>query len=195
MKAATTAAPFSLVDPHWHAHLKFNGRAPRTLEQLAIARADYEHARRRAEIKAMAAKLAQLDAFAEPLAARGIKLADREIGTYTHGKELRILSPICTRDDKLYAALVELGFREIERRDFGRDQQVKLKHGRSLIVRIDVTAATVEAPPPAPSPTVPHGWTKEENDKFLADSLVVYQRELQAKAAAQATSAPPSLPT
>jgi len=138
----TNPAAFQLLD-QWDGHLKFNGRAPRTLEQVAIAHAEYVHRCRLAEIKAIAAKLALLEPFLPTLHARGIKLARRDFTTMDHGKTLRIQPPICERDDKLCAALLELGFRETARRDWGRDEHVTLKHGRSLVVAVDVTKAAV----------------------------------------------------
>jgi hypothetical protein len=50
----------SLVEP-WQTHLRINGRAPRTLIELCIAQADYEHLRRLAELKEIAKKLEQLN--------------------------------------------------------------------------------------------------------------------------------------
>jgi len=141
-------APVRLVSD-WQTHLKFCGREPKTLEELAIATADYENRRRLAEIKVLRAKLGLLDQFLPALAARGINLAHRNLCTYDHGKTLRIQPAVCSGDDKLFAALVELGFREIERKAWGsREEQVKLKHGRSLVVALDVTKA--ETPTPAP---------------------------------------------
>lgn len=138
----------------WQDHLRFQGRAPRTLEELAIAHADYLHRIRLAEIKALRSKLAQLDAFVPALAERGIRLGRREICTYDGGKSLRIPRPLCEMDDKLHAALLELGFREVSRKDWGRDdEQVTLKHGRSLLVQVDVRKAAV-APAPAAAPAV-----------------------------------------
>lgn len=130
----------------WQTHLKVNGREPQTLEELAVAKANYEHRRRLAEIKVLSAKLAQLDQFLPALAAQGIHLAHRDLCTYDQGKTLRVQTAICSRDDKLLTALIALGFREIERTDWGsKEQQVKLKHGRSLVVAIDVTKAAAIA--------------------------------------------------
>lgn len=138
-------APVRLIS-EWQTHLKVYGREPRTLEELAIAKADYEHRRRLAEIKVLRAKLALLDQFLPALAERGINLAHRDLCTYDHGKTLRVQTAICSRDDKLFAALIDLGFREIERKDWGsKEEQVKLKHGRSLVLIIDVTKAEVVA--------------------------------------------------
>lgn len=135
---AAAPAPFSLLD-EWDGHLKFNGRAPRTLEEVAVARADYQHRNRLAEIKTMSAKLALLAPFLPALAAQGIHLGKRDFGMYDR-KDLRIQPAFCARDDKLFAALIALGFREIERRDWcGREDLVTLKHGRNLIVKIDVS--------------------------------------------------------
>lgn len=140
------SAPFRLISD-WQTHLKVNGREPRTLEELAIAKADSEHRRRLAEIKVLRAKLALLDQFLPALAERGITLAHRDLGTYDSGKTLRIQTAICSRDNKLYSALIDLGFREIERKDWGsKDEQVTLKHGRSLVLVIDVAKAETATP-------------------------------------------------
>ncbi|BEP50541.1 hypothetical protein [Variovorax sp. V116] len=139
------STPFRLISD-WQKHLKVNGREPKTLEELAVAKADYEHGRRLAEIKALRAKLAALDQFLPALAERGIQLAHRDLCTYDHGKTVRIQTAMCSRDDKLFSALIDLGFREIERKDWGtKEEQVKLKFGRSLVVTIDVTKAVTIA--------------------------------------------------
>ncbi|ATA53899.1 hypothetical protein CKY39_12225 [Variovorax boronicumulans] len=139
------STPFRLISD-WQKHLKVNGREPKTLEELAVAKADYEHGRRLAEIKALRAKLAALDQFLPALAERGIQLAHRDLCTYDHGKTVRIQTAMCSRDDKLFSALIDLGFREIERKDWGtKEEQVKLKFGRSLVVTIDVTKAVAIA--------------------------------------------------
>lgn len=138
-------------------HLKVNGRAPRTLAEYAEARADYQHRTRVAQVKAMAPKLALLEAFLQPLAAVGIELARREITSWESGRVLRIQPEIMTRDEKLHAALLTLGFREIERKAWGRGEaQVRLKHGRSLVVVIDVRVPVDAATPvPTESQAVP----------------------------------------
>lgn len=142
-------APVRLISD-WQTHLKFCGREPKTLEELAIAKADYEHRRRLAEIKALRVRLALLDQFLPALTERGINLAHRDLCTYDGGKTLRVQTAICSRDDKLFAALIDLGFREIERTNWGsREEQVKLKHGRSLVLAIDVTKAEIPTPAPA----------------------------------------------
>lgn len=140
---APAKAPFRLVDDYWQKHLKFNGRTPRTLHELLIARAEHEHQRRLAEIKAMAKKLALLDEHLPALDAHGVKLSYRDISTWDGGKTLRIhpggFSLTC---DKLHEALLAIGFKEVgERRDLGHDQTAKLKHRRSLVVEIDVKRA------------------------------------------------------
>jgi hypothetical protein len=137
--ALAVTKPFQLVDDFWKDRLKFNGRTPRNLQELLVARADYEHRRRLAEIKAMAHKLALLDEFLPALAAKGVQIAHRDITTWDGGKTLRIHAGWSLTSDKLYAALVELGFKEIEREDLGSDQLVTMKHGRALLVRIDVS--------------------------------------------------------
>lgn len=135
-----TGAP--LVDPRWHSHLKFNGREPRTLEELAIARADYEHKARLGTIKKVSAKLALLQPFLDPLRAAGIDLAKREFDTLDGGKSLRVRTVLFSKEDELHAGLLKLGFREIERKDWGgNDDLVRLKHGRALVVEINVAKA------------------------------------------------------
>lgn len=134
-------AAVRLVDDFSAKYVKFNGREPRTLEELAIALADNEHRRRLAEVKAMAKNLARLDDFLPALAERGIKIWPRDIHSSDGGKTLRIYPGMFTGgvDDKLCAALLELGFREVERRSNSRNDTVKLQHGRWLVVEIDVT--------------------------------------------------------
>lgn len=132
-----SAATLWVENPYWY-HLKVNGRAPRNLEELAQSRADYQHRTRLAEIKAMAPKMALLSPFLELLAARGVALAEREITRWSCS-ELRIQPQFCARDDRLHAALLELGFREVARREFICEDLVTLKHGRNLLVRIDVS--------------------------------------------------------
>ncbi|MDY0748527.1 hypothetical protein SNE35_28765 [Paucibacter sp. R3-3] len=125
----------------WQSHLKFAGREPRTLAELAVARADHEHRSRLAEIRKLGTKLTQLDAFIAPLAAKGIKLNQRHITTYDDGKTIRVQTAMGQRnDDALHQALLELGFREIERSHmYSTTDMLTLKHGRSLFVKIDVS--------------------------------------------------------
>jgi hypothetical protein len=143
----SAAAPFRLLDDFQAGYIKFNGREPRTLEELLIAKADYEHRRRRAEIKAIAKKLALLDVFLPALAERGVRLCYRDIVGHDSGKSLRIYSPVMGADNKMFEAMVALGFKEIERKDTFRDEQtVTLKHGRALVVLVDVKKASAPAP-------------------------------------------------
>ncbi len=135
-------AAFRLLDDFQAGYIKFQGREPRTLEELAIALADSDHRRRLAEVKAMRARLAMLDAFLPALAERGVKPWAGNIHSSDQGKTLRVYPGILTgTDDKLYAALLELGFKEIDRRENSRDDTVKLQHGRWLVVSIDVSRA------------------------------------------------------
>lgn len=150
-KSATHAAQPDgpLLDSFQLGYLKYQGRGPRTLEELALARADYEHRRRVAEIKAMRAKLALLDPFIAPLAERGIRFGHRDIHAQDGGKVLRLHTVAFeSADDRLYAALLDLGFREIAREDLYRSSRtsvVTLKHGRALVIKIDVFRAAPEA--------------------------------------------------
>lgn len=136
-----SAAPIRLVDDYQAKYIKFNGREPRTLEELAIARANLEHSNRLREIKTMAKKLVLLQEHLQPLAARGIKLSNRHMGPWDDGKVLNIwTSTFEHHDDALLAALLDIGFKEVERKDhFGRTDNVTLKHGRALLVRLEVS--------------------------------------------------------
>lgn len=137
---------FRLLDDYQAQYIKFAGREPRTLEELAIALADNEHKRRLAEIKAMSKKLALLDEFLPALAERGVKLWSRDISSYDQGKTLRIASSIFGADPKPFDALIALGFKEVERKDSFRDEQtVTLQHGRWLRVSIDVKKVAAPA--------------------------------------------------
>ena len=104
------ARPFQLIEKYQE-HIKFLGRAPRTLAELAIATAEYEHRQRLAEIKALTIRLALLDALLPALAARGIRLNYRKITGQDNCKVLRIGSLFCD-DAQLLRVLIELGFRE-----------------------------------------------------------------------------------
>jgi hypothetical protein len=140
------APSFLLLDSFQASYLKFNGREPRTLEEVAIARADYEHRRRLAEIKAIAKKLALLNEFLPALAEYGVNIGSRNITTWDNGKTLRFTSPISGFDNRLFDALIALGFKEVERKDSFRDEQtVTIKHGRALRISIDVTKAAASA--------------------------------------------------
>jgi len=135
-------ARFRLLDDFQAGYIKFAGREPRTLEELAIALADNEHRRRLAEIKAMSKSLARLGEFLPALAERDVKLWPRDISTYNQGKTLRISRSVFGDDHKLFDALIALGFKEVERNDSFRDEQtVTLQHGRWLRVSVDVKKA------------------------------------------------------
>lgn len=133
-----SAATLWVAGPHLD-HLKVNGRPPRTLQDLAAARAEYAFISRMKEIEQMAPKLALLIPFLEPLAARGVALAKREITRWGRDKALRIQPMLFSPDDQLHAALLAVGFREVSRREFIREDLVTLKHGRSLLVMINVS--------------------------------------------------------
>lgn len=127
----------------WQSHLRIGGRAPRTLAEIARAQADYEHSRRLAEIRAMAPRLAKLQELMPAIQAKGGELHTREIVSYDRGKTLCVRRPIMSYDDKLHAALLELGFVEIERREFAGEIDVTLRHGRSLRVKVTISRPQV----------------------------------------------------
>lgn len=149
--AACGQAPYSLIS-QWQTHLKLNGRPPRTLAEKLQARADYEHAQRTAELKKLAAKLALLEPLLPELAARGVPVHDRDMALWdplsTRAALTIYTGFLSSTDDKLHAALLELGFREVERKgyDSAQTEDVILKHGRALLVRIKVTAKPAAAP-------------------------------------------------
>lgn len=154
----------ALLDRWQRDHLKFQGREPRTLAEVAVAQADAEHRHRLAEIKTMSAKLALLDAFVEPLAADGTRIGarigDRKFFPADNGRTLRLYAEFyragSSYDARLHAALLGLGFREAERRRSYPNAPydvVKLKHGRALAIELEVPRAEPDGPPPAPVPT------------------------------------------
>jgi hypothetical protein len=149
--STSAAQAFNIVDK-FQDHLRYGGRPPRTLQELLVARAENDYRRRLAEIKAMSKKLAALNALLPALAESGIRLSYRDISTWDGGKTIRILSQILSKDDKLHDALLKLGFREIERKAYGSQEwQVTLKHGRALVVIIDISRQA-DAPPAAAQP-------------------------------------------
>lgn len=140
----TPAEPFRLVsEPFWigiyRDHFK---RAPATLAEKAKMDADLHHSRRVAELKAIAPKLQLLDQLLPDLAKLGINLADREFtkrDVDKLGVVLRTLPSIFSRgDNKLHAALLAIGFREIERKRISGTDQVIVKHGRALHIMLDL---------------------------------------------------------
>lgn len=150
-------APFRLVDDFTAAYIKFAGREPRTLEELAIALADNEHRRRLAEVKAMRARLAMLDQFLPALAERGIKVWPSSIHGHDTGKTLRLYPGMTERNsDKLHAALLELGFREVNRESritAMSTDTVTMQHGRWLVLAIDVSRPAAPAAADQPAAT------------------------------------------
>lgn len=134
-----TATPQPVPLATWQSHLRFGGRAPRTLAEIARAQADYVHTSRLATIRAMAPKLAKLDELLPAIVAKGVDLHVREISSYDGGKTLSVQRPICQWDDKLFDVLLELGFVEVERRAFTTESDVTLKHGRSLRVKVTIS--------------------------------------------------------
>lgn len=134
--------------PDYEAFLRFAGREPRTLAELAVARETVRHERRLAEIKAMAKKLQLLEAFLPALAERGIKLSTRTFNSWDQGKTVRIESRASTSaDNQLHEALIALGFKETERKHLYRDEHtVTLQHGRWLVVSFVITVPMAEKP-------------------------------------------------
>lgn len=133
----------------WQTHLKYNGREPRNLLELGIATADSEHRSRLADLKAMAKKLETFDAMLPALAEQGIKLHFRDFRTYDGGKTIHLSGPFGP-DDKLHQALLSQGFREVKREEYykgSRHDRVHLKHGRTLVVVLEVSK--LSAPQPA----------------------------------------------
>lgn len=141
------AASLRLVEP-WQTHLKFNGRAPRTLLELGIAQAEYTHRQRLAELKPIAKKLELLDAFLPALAEQGIKLHNRDLTSFDSGRTIWVCC-YCGPDDEIHQALLCLGFRETERNEThvgSRTDRVYLKHGRSLVLTMEVSKLPVPQP-------------------------------------------------
>lgn len=140
MNTPTTPARVRMVDQWTAPYLKFNGREPRSLVELEVARAEHQYRGRLATIKAMAKKLALLEEHLPAIEAAGIRIPGRDISF--HDQTIWISSSIFVNDDKLHQVLLGLGFKEVQRRDFGRNDSVTLKHGRWLQVRIEVSKVT-----------------------------------------------------
>lgn len=125
-----------------------------TLQAQAEQHATTEHARRMAEIKAMAPLLAQLDALLPQLGEHGLIVdvtdmrLQRVLGYGPHGrKALRINTGATFMAWQLvrlwYAALVALGFAEVHRTDSAYFPLALMRLGTLLLL--------VDVPPPAPA--------------------------------------------
>lgn len=145
------AAPFRLVADAFYAGMYRDhfGRVPTTLAELQQRREELRHDSRMAELKALAPKLALLDQLLPDLAKHGIDLSRREPSLRKVdgvGAVIRLVPDCFSRcDNILHAALLAVGFREIERKHICGTDQVLLKHGRALHVMIDVTPAPAGA--------------------------------------------------
>lgn len=147
----TTTAPvptttaFHLVDdPFWISLYRDHfGRVPKTLADKNAMDEERRHRQRMNEIKAMTPKLALLDALLPALAEHGIKLNHREITPRREdslGVVLRMYpTAFNLADDKLHAALLAIGFREVARNHVLGTDTVTLKHGRALHLQIEVS--------------------------------------------------------
>lgn len=141
-----------LVSEWEAASVKYEGREPRDLRELLIAREDRRHRSRLDEVARMGKKLELLQEFVAPLHARGIELSRYEYQVWDQGSVVRMFGALMQPEDKLVAALQELGFKQIEQKDWGRTDVVKLRHGRWLVLAIDATksqAVTATINPPA----------------------------------------------
>lgn len=159
MNTPTTAqpGPFRLVsDPFWISTFRDHfGRTPTRLADLQICHEELRYRRRIAELKALAPKLALLDEVLPDLAKLGIDLSRRDVLLRKQdgiGVVLRYVPEIfMRRDDKLRAALIAVGFREIERKQMRDDAQVILKHGRALHIMLDVSPEALPKADGAPA--------------------------------------------
>lgn len=142
---APTATAFHLVDdPFWISLYRDHfGRVPKTLADQTTMNEERRHRQRMGEIKAMAPKLALLDALLPDLATHGVRLGHRDITPRREeslGIVLRMYPTVFHQaDDKLHAALLAIGFREIARSNVLGTDTVTLKHGRALHLQIEVS--------------------------------------------------------
>lgn len=153
-QASAAPAPYRLVADPFYAdvyrdHFK---RVPTTLADLAACREELSYRRRIAEVRTLAPKLALLDALMPQLAPATVADLARRDFMRRHvdgiGVVLRLLPGVFSRhDDKLQAAFLAVGFREIARRTSAGNDEVTLKHGRALFIMLDVSTP----PPPAQS--------------------------------------------
>lgn len=117
-------------------------RTPTSLQAQAEERANQDHSRRLAEIKAMAPLLARLDAFVPALKDQGLTVYVDGVRLYTqdrHGKRERLLridtcGVLDSRQPARWLhALLELGFTEV-RRSEPPVPQVTLRHGHLRVI-------------------------------------------------------------
>lgn len=103
---------------------------PTTFHQRLIAYENERHAKRLAEIKKVETKLQMFEPTVAALEARGISLAlNYPLLAYPDGLHAS-RGGITEWDHPLYTALTELGFAEIERRDYSYSAEITLKQGR-----------------------------------------------------------------
>lgn len=122
-----------------------------SLYDACIAHAESVRRDRLKELKDMQAKLALLEAFIPALKERGCELHPSRLHWCRSEKAIRLESPLFDSGNRrLYGALVELRFVEIDRRDHGTWAVLKMKHGR-LVVNLSV--ATKHLPPAADATT------------------------------------------
>lgn len=118
---------------------------PTSLQAQAEERANQDHTRRLAEIRAMAPLLARLDAFVPALRERGLEVYPTGVQLHTEyrdGKQQRVLridtSGILDsrKPGRWLEALLALGFTEVSRTT-GVVPQAVLRH-RHLLLKVDV---------------------------------------------------------
>jgi hypothetical protein len=119
--------------------------APTTFRERLLAHEHQRHAARLAEIKEAEARLRALEPTIATLQARGISLwCDSTLGNYW--KSLTLTCGTLTEwDNKIYDALVDLGFTEIDRYTGGPYAHCTLKQGRNK-VRVSIMADHKPAP-------------------------------------------------
>jgi hypothetical protein len=122
-----------------------------TLHARLIAYENDRHARRLAEIKSVATKLRMFEPTAAALEARGIYLSRDSYLNASSDKALHLQAGgfITIDEGRLYNALTELGYTEIERSEHSNYATCLMKQGR-LTVALSIPAGHTYSPPAKP---------------------------------------------
>lgn len=108
---------------------------PSTYLGKLIAHEERRHAYRLAEIKKMSTKLIMLEPVAKALEAKGIRLTlDSLLEVYSKSALYLSTGIFDDKNPRLYNALIDLGFQEVERNSVTIYEQATLKKGRLQVV-------------------------------------------------------------
>ena len=128
---------------------------PAMLFEACLQQEQARHARRIKEIKSMEARLAMLDAYMPAIRAAGLTLWLQDLDANFGDRSLRLTCGLfCSLNhQRLVDLLIDLGFKEVERRDNNTFSTVMLGKGRlRLQVHVDKPRSTAGSTAPAAVP-------------------------------------------